>query len=266
MFNLKIVGTLILFIAVAIEIILRLVHSADKKLKKDMLVNFLLGLGLAIVGLLEKAIAFGFFSLVYRFSIYTPGFSWWLWIAGFFGCEFSFYLFHWVGHKTRIFWAAHVTHHSSQYYNLTVAARVNFIFLLYRFLFWAPLCLIGIPPEMIIFIDSTSSIPTFFIHTEKVGKLGWLDWFFNTPSNHRVHHASNPQYLDKNFGGVLMIYDHLFGTYVKETDTPIYGLTNNIDSFNPGNLLFHEYVRMGREFLKIKSFSAKFRYLFSRPQ
>jgi sterol desaturase/sphingolipid hydroxylase (fatty acid hydroxylase superfamily) len=174
MFNLEITGTIILFIAVTVEIILTLVHNADKKLKKDMLVNLLMGLSLAIVGLSEKAMAFGFFSLVYRFSIFTPDFSWWLWIAGFLGCEFSFFLFHWLGHKTRIFWAAHVTHHSSQYFNLTVAARVNFIFLLYRFLFWSPLCFIGIPPEMILLIDSITSIPTFFIHKKWESLEYWI--------------------------------------------------------------------------------------------
>ena len=266
MFNFDITGTIILFIAATVEIILTLIHNSDKKLKKDMMANFFIGLCLVLAGLLEKGIAFGFFSLVYGFTIFTPDLSWWLWIAGFLGCEFSFYLSHWLGHKTRIFWAAHVTHHSSQYLNLSVGARVNFIFLFYRFLFWAPLCLVGISPEMILLIESITAIPTFLIHTEKVGKLGVLDWIFNTPSNHRVHHASNPEYIDKNFGGVLMIYDHLFGTYAKETAAPVYGLTHNIDTYNPGKLLLHEYIWMTREFSKIKSFPAKFRYLFSRPQ
>ena len=265
MFNLDIIGTSILFIAATVEIILTLVHNADKKLKKDMTANFLIGVSLVLVGLFEKGIAFGFFSFVYRFSIFTPELSWWLWIAGFFGCEFSFYLSHWLGHKTKIFWAAHITHHSSQYFNLSVGARVNFIFLLYRFLFWSPLCLIGISPEMILLIESITAIPTFLIHTEKIGKLGVLDWIFNTPSNHRVHHASNPEYIDKNFGGVLMIYDHLFGTYTKETVTPVYGLTHNIDTHNAGKLLLHEYMRLIRESSKIKSLPEKFHYLFSRP-
>jgi sterol desaturase/sphingolipid hydroxylase (fatty acid hydroxylase superfamily) len=266
MFNLDITGGIILFAAATAEIILTVAHNADNKLKKDMIINFLIGVCLLLVGLFEKGLAFGFFSLVYRFAIFTPGYSWWLWIVGFLGCELSFYLSHRIGHTTRLFWAVHVTHHSSQYFNLTVAGRVNFIFLLYRSLFWAPLCFFGIPPEMILLIESITAIPTFLIHTEKVGKLGVLDWIFNTPSNHRVHHASNPEYLDKNFGGVLMIYDHLFGTYIKETAAPVYGLTHNIDTHNPGKLLLDEFAKVAREFVKIKKIPAKFRYLFSRPQ
>ena len=180
--------------------------------------------------------------------------------------DFLYYWLHRFDHEIRLFWAVHVTHHSSQYFNLTVAGRVNFIFLLYRSLFWAPLCLFGIPPEMILLIESITAIPTFLIHTEKVGKLGVLDWIFNTPSNHRVHHASNPEYLDKNFGGVLMIYDHLFGTYIKETAAPVYGLTHNIDTHNPSKLLLDEFAKVAREFIQIKNFPEKFRYLFSRPQ
>ncbi len=104
------------------------------------------------------------------------------------------------------------------------------------------------------------------IHTEKVGKLGVWDWIFNTPSNHRVHHASNPEYIDKNLGGILMLYDHLFGTYQKETVPPVYGITHNIDTNNQLEILIHEYVHVVSEISKIKTVAAKFRYLLSPPQ
>lgn len=266
MFNLDIIGTVLVFTAVLVEITLTLLHDADKKLKKDMIANFSIGLCIIVVGLFEKAMAFTFFSLVYHFAIFRPSFSFWLWIAGFLSCDFIYYLYHLLEHKTRIFWAAHVTHHSSRYFNFSVALRINFIFLFYRFIFWSPLCLFGFPPELILFFESITAIYSVLIHTEKVKNLGTVDWFFNTPSNHRVHHASNPEYIDKNLGGMLMLFDHLFGTYVKETTTPVYGITHNIDTNKQLKILFQEYIDMGRQISKIKSLPAKFRYLFSPPQ
>src|SRR4029079_2219609 len=175
------------------------------------------------------------------------------------------YIYHWLGHKTRIFWAAHVTHHSSEYFNLSTGWRTNFFHLFYRFLFWSPLCFLGIPPEMVLLIESVTAIQNFLVHTEKIGKLGVLDLLFNTPSNHRVHHGTNPEYIDKNLGGILMIYDHLFGTYAKETIPPVYGITHNIHTEDPYRIILHEYIRMKMEFPKIKGVLHKLRYLLSPP-
>jgi len=119
---------------------------------------------------------------------------------------------------------------------------------------------------MVLFIESITAIQNFVVHTEKIGKLNVLDWIFNTPSNHRVHHATNPEYIDKNLGGTLMIYDHLFGTYAKETAPPVYGITHNIDTHNPLRILLHEYIRITKEFPRIKGLSHKLRYLLSPPQ
>jgi sterol desaturase/sphingolipid hydroxylase (fatty acid hydroxylase superfamily) len=119
---------------------------------------------------------------------------------------------------------------------------------------------------MILLIESITASQNFIVHTEKIGKLGILDWIFNTPSNHRVHHGSNPQYIDKNLGGILMIYDHLLGTYAKETERPVYGITHNIDTHNPFKILLHEYARITKEVPRIKGLKAKLSYLFSRPQ
>ncbi|MEI9944230.1 MAG: sterol desaturase family protein [Chitinophagaceae bacterium] len=204
--------------------------------------------------------------MVYSFAIFTPDLSWWLWILGFLSCDFIHYAYHWLGHKTRIFWAAHVTHHSSEFLNLSTGLRTNFLHLFYRFLFWSPLCFLGLPPQMVMLFESVTAIQNYLVHTERVGKLGILDWLFNTPSNHRVHHGSNPEYIDKNLGGILMIYDHLFGTYAKETIKPVYGITHNIHTTNPIKILLHEYVHMAREVPKIKGVLAKLRYLFSPPQ
>lgn len=266
MFTFDLIGLLFVLIAFLSEFTLLLLHTCEKKLKKDMFANFTLGLSIMVVGLFEKGLAFGLFSLAYHCSIFTPSPSVWLWFAGFLSCELIYYLYHLLEHKVRIFWAAHVTHHSSRYFNFSVGLRNNFIFLFYRFIFWSPLCFFGIPPEMILFFESITAIQNFLIHTEKVGKLGVWDWIFNTPSNHRVHHASNPEYIDKNLGGILMLYDHLFGTYQKETAPPVYGITHNIDTNNQLEILIHEYVHVVSEISKIKTVAAKFRYLLSPPQ
>lgn len=266
MFMLNAIGTAVLLTAFFIEFTLMLLHHPPKKLVNETMANLSLGICILLVGLFEKGLSFSFFSLVYDFAFFKPDISWWLWVLAFFGCDFFHWVYHWVGHKTRLFWAAHVTHHSSQNFNLSTALRTNFIHLFYRFLFWSPLCLFGIPPAMILLFESISAIQNFIVHTERVGKLGILDWLFNTPSNHRVHHGSNPEYLDKNLGGITMIYDHLFGTYAKETTTPVYGITHNIDTENPVKILLHEYVSLVKGFSKTKGLSAKFRYLFSRPQ
>jgi hypothetical protein len=124
---------------------------------------------------------------------------------------------------------------------------------------------VGITPEMILFLESLTAIWNFLIHTEKIKKLGVLDLVFNTPSNHRVHHASNPEYIDKNLGGILIIYDRLFGTYVKETVRPVYGITHNIYTHNPREVLLHEYKNIFNEASKIKGLKNKISLLFSKP-
>ena len=116
------------------------------------------------------------------------------------------------------------------------------------------------------FIDSITAIQNFLVHTGKVGKLGVLDRLFNTPSNHRVHHGSNKEYIDKNLGGIFMIYDHLFGTYTKETSRPVYGITHNIHTHDPAKIILHEYQRLIKEFPKVKGWKRKLRYLLSPPQ
>ena len=266
MHKFDIAATTLLFIAFFIEFTLILFHKPEKRMLKDIKANFLLGLCIILVGLFEKGFSFSVFSFCYQFAIFTPPLSCWWWVAGFLSCDFIHYFYHWLGHKTRLFWAAHVTHHSSQYFNLSTGLRTNFLHHFYRFLFWAPLCFIGIPPAMILFFESITAILNFLVHTEKIGKLGILDWIFNTPSNHRVHHGSNPGYIDKNLGGILMIYDHLFRTYAKETAPPVYGITHNIETHNPFKILLHEFIKVTRELPQIKGIAAKFNYLFSRPQ
>lgn len=247
------------------EFILAWKVQRNSKLAKDMLANLAVGLSTLFTGLLLKVVSFGLFSFVYSFAFFRPDTTLSLWIAGLVACDFVLYLYHLLGHKTRLFWAAHVTHHSSLYFNISVGFRVNCIHNFYRFVFWAPLCLLGIPPWMILFYESLNSLHNVLIHTERIKKLGVLDRIFNTPSNHRVHHGSNPQYLDKNMGGILIIFDHLFGTYEPECEKPVYGITHNIYTHNPITILTHEYKSMFHQLSFISGWKEKAKFLFSPP-
>ena len=264
MLNINTIGTTVLAALTSVELLISFLHKEEHRLK-DMLANICLGSLVILTGFFMKALALIVYTIIYSAAFIKPESSVLLWVIAFFLCDLVLYFYHLLGHKTRLLWAAHVAHHSSLHYNLSVGFRINFMHLSYRFIFWAPLCLVGITPEMILLLESLTAIWNFLIHTEKVKKLGFLDQIFNTPSNHRVHHASNPQYIDKNLGGILIIYDRLFGTYAKETIPAVYGITHNIYSHNPKDVLLHEYKNVFSGVSKIKGLKNKIRFLFSKP-
>ena len=164
MLNINTIGTLVLVIVTLIELLMSFLHREGDRLK-DMLANICLGLLVILTGFFMKALALTVYTMIYSIAIIKPAPSLLLWIIAFFLCDLVLYIYHLLGHKTRLLWAAHVAHHSSLHYNLSVGFRINFIHLFYRFLFWAPLCLIGITPEMILLLESITAIWNFLIHT-----------------------------------------------------------------------------------------------------
>lgn len=266
MFIFNLTGTILVLIVFVIEVFLIFLEKPEKDVVLDLKSNFLLGVLILLTGMFMKGIELTVFSAMYSITLFKPDMSWWLWIIGIAACDYVHWAYHWLGHKTRLFWAAHVTHHSSLHFNMSTGWRTNFLHLFYRFLFWSPLCFFGLPPEMVLFIESITALQNFLVHTERVGKLGVLDWWFNTPSNHRVHHGTNPEYIDRNLGGIFMIYDHIFGTYAKEIARPIYGITHNIHSHHPGKIIFHEFISIAKEIPNKKGLFSKIRYLLSPPQ
>ncbi|MBL7917993.1 MAG: sterol desaturase family protein [Bacteroidia bacterium] len=183
-------------------------------------------------------------------------------------CEdFMYYWLHRIDHYCRFFWAVHVTHHNSEEYNLTVGFRSSVFQPLYRFIYFIPLSFLGFKGIDIMFIYSATQIFGILVHTQTVGKLGFLEYFMVTPSHHRVHHASNARYLDKNMGMVLIIWDKLFGTFQKEEDKdPVkFGLTTNINTYNPGIMVFHEWINIFKDLKKKTSLKEKFMYVFGPP-
>lgn len=194
--------------------------------------------------------------------------DWRVWAAGFFAVEFAYYWMHRWSHLVRWMWATHAVHHSSNEYVLHAAVRLGWTGLFSGG--WAvflPLAYLGFHPVLVAALLALNLQYQFFLHTEAIGRLGPLEWVFNTPAHHRVHHASNGPYLDKNFGGVLIVYDRLFGSFAAERpDTPLrYGLTDPIVTANPFVIALREWRRMFADALRAPSAGALGRALFGRP-
>jgi len=203
---------------------------------RDTWTSLALGIGNVLIGLVTKALILAFFVFLYRYKIfYLDDSKWWFWILIFLADDFSYYWFHRMAHHINWFWASHVVHHSSQHYNLAAALRQTWTGnATGSFIFWAWMPLVGFQPLWVLFMQQVSLIYQFWIHTETVKKLHpVLEFIFNTPSHHRVHHGRDIKYLDRNHGGILIIWDRIFGTFQKEEERPEYGLTKNIESFNP---------------------------------
>ncbi|WP_428743537.1 sterol desaturase family protein [Tenacibaculum sp.] len=184
------------------------------------------------------------------------------WIFAFFVADFTYYWMHRLEHEHRILWASHSVHHSSEDYNLTISMRLSIVEGLFEWAFLIPMVLVGFSPfQAIIGLVLVAQFQTW-IHTEHIGKLGWLDEVFNTPSVHRVHHGSNNKYLDKNYGGFLIIWDKIFGTFQREEEKVIYGLTKNIKTNNPIKINFIEYGNILKDVKKCKTLNHKLKIIF----
>ncbi|GAB3689238.1 sterol desaturase family protein [Spirosoma flavus] len=190
----------------------------------------------------------------------------WTWVSLLIVTDFVWYWYHRLAHEINLFWAVHVVHHQSEDFNYTVSARITVFQAVVRTGFWSILPVIGFPAEMITTILLVHGLYPFFIHTRTIGKLGWLEYVMVTPSHHRVHHASNPEYLDKNYGDVLIIWDKLFGTFVEERNEPMYGLTKPLDSHSFLWQHFHGLLELLAAGWRADGFRAKWNVLFGRPE
>jgi sterol desaturase/sphingolipid hydroxylase (fatty acid hydroxylase superfamily) len=194
----------------------------------------------------------------------------WLSIAVLFVAQdFLYYVFHRMSHRVRWLWAAHVVHHSSERLNLSTAFRQSLTYpLAGMWVFWTPLALLGFPPQQIVAIVLVNLAFQFFVHTQTIGRLGWLEYVLNTPSIHRCHHARNARYIDRNYAGVLVIWDRLFGSYVEEyPDEPLeYGIVEPVPTFNPLKATFHEWASMLADVAHADRFADKLRALFAPPE
>ena len=216
--------------------------------------------------------AWKFLALLGYAAIYTylapwhlPATQWYTWVIALVGVDLLFYCYHRTAHRVRLIWATHQAHHSSEYFNFATALRQKWNNS-GEILMWIPLPLLGVPPWMVFASFSVSLIYQFWIHTERIGKL-WrpIEFVFNTPSHHRVHHGMDPEYLDKNYGGILIIWDRLFGSFQPELFRPHYGLTKPVGTFNIWTLQTHEYVTMARDVRSAPRWRDKLGYIFGPP-
>jgi len=254
-----------------ITLITEIIITTKKKLPyefKDAAASITMGLGNVFLGIFAKIIVLAALTYVYlNFRFFTIPFTWWAWILVFLADDLAYYWFHRISHENRFFWASHIVHHSSQKYNLSTALRQTWSGSFMSFVFWLPLPLLGFHPVMILAQMSISLIYQYWIHTELINKMpNWFEAIFNTPSHHRVHHATNPQYLDRNHAGILIIWDKIFGTYEPEVERPVYGLVKNIETFNPVKIAFMEWVNMFKDaFTSKTSFTNKLNYFIKPP-
>ena len=236
---------------------------------KDTLASITMGVGNVLVGSTVGMIVYYAYVFVYEFRFFDPGFAWWVFPLCFFAEDFAYYWFHRIGHESRWFWASHVIHHSSQKYNLSTALRQTWTSTItMNFIFHLPLLLLGFPPTMVLFFQGLSLVYQYWIHTEAIGKMPrWFEAIANTPSHHRVHHATNPRYLDANYAGVLIVWDRMMGTFVAEqqTDPPAYGIVKNLKTFNPFRIAFHEWAAIARDVTSTRKPEEIARYLFGSP-
>ena len=253
-----------------------------KKLVKDELSSVGLGLGAMFLDFGMKAISLSYFFWIYNHLRLTNIFGienfsefftlkwqlehWWLWILVLIVQDFGFYWHHRLSHKIRLLWTGHVSHHSATHLSFAIALRQGWFEIVYRDIWYIPFVLVGFHPIMIVMMHQINLIYQFWPHTNAIGKLGWFDKIFNSPSNHRVHHSRKIEDLDKNYGGILMIWDHLFGTYRSE-DQKIeeYGILHNIQTHNVFHIVFDEFGNLVRDVKSAPDFRAKLNYIFKAP-
>lgn len=260
----------IYILCITTEIIIGIKQRKENYILKDSLISLWMGVVGAILDISLKFLTFGVLDWCNQHAIYTPDlltyFPVMAWFIVFIGQDFCFYWLHRAEHYSRVLWAVHSNHHSSEKYNFTVALRSSVLQPFYRFIFYIPVAFLGFDGLTIMFMYAVNQMYQFFLHTELVYKLpNWYEKIFVTPSHHRVHHASNVEYLDKNMGQVLIIWDKLFGTFQEETQKPVYGLTSNLKTYHPIKVIFNEWVKLYKDLLKNSSLIDKIKYIFYPP-
>lgn len=253
-------------ICIAVEAYISARNDSHKYEKKDTWTNIGLGFlslffggGLAIIQLTV-------FNWANAHSFYTFDMTvWWHWAILIVGDDFCYYWFHRFSHERRFLWNLHVVHHSSNRYNLSVAVRQSWFSGIAHWMFYFPLGFMGFPYWAFVVSHGINLIYQFWIHTEYIHKLGKFEWIFNTPSQHRVHHGMDPQYLDKNYGGIFSIWDRLFGTFVEEKETPNYGTIKPLNSYNMLWINTHGWVETWKAMKKAKTLKDKLKCWYGPP-
>jgi sterol desaturase/sphingolipid hydroxylase (fatty acid hydroxylase superfamily) len=251
------------------EMIVARIKDRSRYEPRDTLTSLALGTGSTVAGVLSGGLVFAMAMWVWQFRLFEIGYAWYWFVIAFVLDDLAYYVFHRSAHRVRWFWASHVIHHSSQHYNLSTALRQTWTgFFSLAFLFRLPLFLIGFPPAMVFFVAGLNLIYQFWIHTEVIGRMPrWFEAVMNTPSHHRVHHATNPRYLDRNYAGVFIVWDKWLGTFEPERDDdrPRYGLVKNLGSFNILWAATHEWIGIAKDVWHAPDWRARLNYMIRPP-
>jgi sterol desaturase/sphingolipid hydroxylase (fatty acid hydroxylase superfamily) len=278
--NLQTIGGVCFVLLIIVEIFFSLRYDRELYEWKDLAASSSLGVGSAVIAVFTKALTLGFFYLVYYF--FNPvvegqhtnllgysafGWAWYIWLICQVLDDFSYYWFHRANHEIRFFWAAHIVHHSSENFNLGTGVRNGWVTLFYKPLFYMWLPAIGFHPVMVMTCMIIESFWQFQLHTQFIPRLGWLEKFLNTHKHHYVHHSSNLEYLDKNHGGYLNLFDRLFGTFkdLDESNKTHFGVLHPPRTHNPIDILTHEYIDIWRDVRNAPTLKDKFMYVFGPP-
>ena len=264
-----IIGLPIIFMLMMAEATVSQYQNKKYYKNKDTLCTSGLVVGNILMSLTIKGATLALHFYLYQFRVFDISNSipvWLLWVLTFVLIDFVFYIYHRCSHKIRFLWAIHMSHHSSEEMNFGVSLRQAWLGPVSKIPFFAILPLIGLDPTVIAVAGVISTLWGVVGHTQMVGKLGPLEWILNTPSHHRVHHGSNPEYIDKNYGNLLIIWDRLFGTFEPEKAKVTYGLVNNVNTFNPIKITLMDWQAMLREIKEKEKVSEKIKIFFGAPQ
>lgn len=267
-FNPIVLSIPIFFLLIGVELLVdRFTHRHLYQLP-DTLANLSCGITQQLSGLFLTFFALGAYQFLYEhFALFPlPHTNLWYWVALYLLVDLAYYWAHRMSHEVNLFWGGHVVHHQSEEYNLSVALRQSSLQTIWTFAFSLPIALLGFRTIDFALISAFNTLYQFWIHTEAIRKLPrWVELIFNTPSHHRVHHGRNPKYIDKNHAGSLIIWDRMFGTFQEEEETPVYGVTKPLQSWNTLYANVAHYVDMRNDLRSIPNWRDRVRYLFKKP-
>jgi alkylglycerol monooxygenase len=257
----------IFFLLIGVELLVERFRGEKVYRLNDALTNISCGIASQVAGIFMKLIVVGVYQYLYEhYAWFHIPANWITGIILFVAVDFCYYWFHRYSHEINLFWGGHVVHHQSEEYNLSVALRQGSFQSLFSFAFYLPLALIGFETIQFVTVSALVTLYQFWIHTKAIHKLpAPVEFIFNTPSHHRVHHGVNPKYIDKNHGGTFIIWDRMFGTFQEEEEEPVYGITKPVGSWNPVWVNLQHYVELAQLVRQVPAWSDKLRVMFMPP-
>jgi len=259
------VSTPLYIICIGVELLISSIHKHHRYSVKGTWQNFYIMVVSLLIDLGMRAVALFCLTFIFNYHTFQVHNVIVYWVMLFLLQDLAFYTMHLVDHKVRLFWAVHITHHSSEEFNLGVGFRSSVFEPLYRFIYFIPIVLLGFAPLDIFFVFSITQLYGIFIHTQYINRLGFLEWFMATPSHHRVHHGKNPQYIDRNMGMFLIIWDRLFGTFTPENEPVVYGVTKPPRTDRPDEVILHEFRNIRYDVKHAPDVRSKLMYIFGPP-